>query len=155
VNPYDPLPHVFQAMQHAAESLKLVLSPFEVRNPNEFDTAFAQIAKARCDALLVQTDTLFAAHLVKIAQLALSYRLPSACRFPEFAESGGLIAYGPSVLEGFRRAPVFVGKILKGAKVADLPIEQASEFQLLVNMTTARALGLAIPQPLAARARLI
>jgi putative ABC transport system substrate-binding protein len=91
----------------------------------------------------------------KIVQLAIKQRLPAACTLNGFAETGGLIEYGPDRLEGYRRAAFFVDKLLQGAKPSDLPIERPSRYDLVINMTTAKSLGLTIPQPLQLRARLI
>jgi putative ABC transport system substrate-binding protein len=143
------------AMQAAASTLNLSLAPFEARSPKEFTGAFEGIAKTRCDSLLVQGDTLFAVNAARIAELALKYRLPSASALNEYAEVGGLITYGPDRLEGYRRAAVFVDRILKGAKVADLPIEQATSFKFVITMKTATSLGMSIPQSLQTGARLI
>jgi putative ABC transport system substrate-binding protein len=154
MNPADPTMS-FPAMQSTAKSLKLALQTFEARAPEQFDGVFADMARARSDAVLVQGDTLFAVKVQTIAQLALKHRLPSASGLNEFAEAGGLITYGPDRLEGYRRAAVYVDKLLKGAKPRDLPIEQPSRYDLVINMTTAKSLGLAIPQPLQLRARLI
>lgn len=109
----------------------------------------------KCDAVMVQSGSMFAVHAKTIAELALASRLPSGSQLYEYAELGGLITYGPDRLEGYRKAAEFVDKLLRGAKVADLPIEQASQFELVINTTTATALGLRIPQSLQSRARLI
>ena len=142
-------------MQRASGSLKFALSLFEVRAPGDLDRVFAQMIAARCDALFVQSDTMFTANVRPITRLALAHRLPSASAIYDFAEAGGLITYGVDRLEGYRRAAVFVDRLRKGAKPADLPIEQASRFELVVNMGTAKSLGLTIPQSLQSRARLI
>ena len=105
--------------------------------------------------MLVQGDTMFAANVRTVAALALKHRLVSASPINEYADAGGLISYGPDRLEGYRRAPVFVDKLLKGAKPRDLPIQQATEFEFFINMATAKSLGLKIPQSLQTRARLI
>jgi putative ABC transport system substrate-binding protein len=154
VNPADP-PTYLPAIQTTAASLGLTLSVFEARTPKDFDATFAKIVKARSDALVVQGDTLFAVNVQGIAQLALKHRLASASTLEAFAEAGGLITYGPDRLAGYRRAAVFVDKILKGAKPGDLPIEQPSKFELIINTRTAKSLGVTIPQGLQLRARLI
>ncbi len=94
---------------------------FEARAPDELDRAFAQMIAGRCDAVLVQAGSMFAVNTRTTAELALRHRLPSASALYDFAEAGGLITYGPDRLEGYRRAAVFVDRILKGAKPADLP----------------------------------
>ena len=152
VNPADP---VGRALHSAARSLNLDLSVFEVRAPEELDRVFAQIARAGCDAVVVQGDTMFDVNARAIARLALQYRLAAASAISDFAEAGGLISYGPDRLEGYRRAAFFVDKILKGARPADLPIEQATNFDLAINVATAKALGLTISPSLQLRARLV
>jgi putative ABC transport system substrate-binding protein len=147
--------YAIEAIQRAAASLRVEVVVLEARAPGELDRAFAQMTADRCDAVLVQAGSMFAVNTRTAAELALKHRLPSASALYDFAEAGGLITYGPDRLEGYRRAAVFVDRILKGAKPADLPIEQASTFELVVNMRTARSLGLSIPQPLQVRARLI
>jgi putative ABC transport system substrate-binding protein len=154
VNPADP-PAALPAMQATARSLKFALPVFETQTPKQFDSAFAEMVKTRCDGVVVSGDTLFGVNVQTVARLALKHRLPSASSLSEFAEAGGLITYGSDRLEGYRRAAVFVDKLLKGAKPADLPIEQPSKFELVINTTTAKSLGLTIPQALQLRARLI
>ena len=114
-------------------------------------TTFAAIAKKRVDAITVQQDTLFIANAKEIAELAVKQRLPSAGT-KEFAEAGGLIGYGANDAELYRRAAVFVDKILKGAKPGDLPIEQPTKFELIVNMKTAKALGIKFPNSIMVQA---
>jgi ABC-type uncharacterized transport system substrate-binding protein len=154
VNPADP-PVYLPAMQATARSLKVALPVFEARAPKEFDSAFAEMARARSDAVVVQGDTLFGVNQQTVAQLALKHRLPSASTLEQFAEAGGLITYGADRLEGYRRAAVYVDKLLKGAKPGDLPIVQPSTFELVINTRTAKSLGIALPQALQLRARLI
>jgi putative tryptophan/tyrosine transport system substrate-binding protein len=155
VNPADR-PASLPAMQSTARSLKFELPIFEASALGQFDRVFAEIVKARADAVVVQVDTLFAVNLEAIAQRALEHRLPSASSLTDFAVAGGLISYGPDDrLEGYRRAAVFVDKLLKGAKPGDLPIEQPTKFELVINTTTAKSLGIAIPETLQLRARLV
>jgi putative tryptophan/tyrosine transport system substrate-binding protein len=136
---------VSRAMEVAAKSLKLGLQRFEVRVPNEFDSAFAAMAKGRVNAVVVQPDTMFTVNAKTIAALAATNRLPLAGDI-ELAEAGGLIAYGPNFRELFRRSAYFVDKILKGANPADMPIEQPTKYELAINLKTAKALGITIPQ---------
>ena len=150
-NPADP-PTTYSAMESAVKGLQVELRRYEADAPNHFDAAFGQIVKAQSHAVVVQGDTLFGVNVRTIAQLALKHRLPSASSINEFAEAGGLIAYGPNRLEGFRRAAVFVDKLLKGAKPGDLPIERPTRFERVINMKTAKALGVSIPQSLLLRA---
>jgi putative ABC transport system substrate-binding protein len=151
VNPADPATNVAE-MKAAARSLNFDLHVFEARTPSQFDGAFADMAKARTEAVVVQGDTLFAVNVQTIARLALGHRFASASSLGDFADVGGLITYAPNRLQGYSRAAVFVDKLLKGAKPADLPIERPTKFESVVNMRTARALGLVIPQSLALRA---
>ena len=125
--------------------------PAEVRAPNEFDGVFSTLAKRRVEAVIVDTDTLFVANGKAIAVIATKGRLPSVGS-AEFAEAGGMMGYGPNLLELFRRAAYFVDRILKGAKPGDLPIERATRFELVINMKTAKTLGITIPKVILVRA---
>jgi putative ABC transport system substrate-binding protein len=136
----------------AADVLKLTLHMFEARNVNEFDGAFAAMARAHLGGLIVVPDPLTLRHRDQVVRLAARTRLPAAYGFPEFARAGGFLAYGPSVRDQARRAAIFVDKILKGAKPAELPIEQPTKFELVINLKTAKALGLTIPQSVLSRA---
>jgi ABC-type uncharacterized transport system substrate-binding protein len=142
---------VFKAMENTATSLKVALHPFEVRGPSEFDSIFSAMAKRRVDAVVILEDAVFVTNTRAIAKLAAKVRLPSA-GFTEFAQAGGLIGYGVNYLEMYRRAAVFVDKTLKGAKPGELPVEQATKFEVVANTKTAKALGLTIPPSLLARA---
>src|SRR5204863_9837368 len=117
-----------------------------------FDRAFADASRARVGALAIMPSPLFAANLRRISDLAIKNRLPAIFNLREFADSGGLVAYGPNRTDEFRRAATYVDKILKGAKPADLPVEQPTKFDLVINLKTAKALGLTIPQSLLLRA---
>jgi len=128
------------------------LQLLEARGPNEFDGAFAAMAKERVGALLVLSDAMLSSHRTRLADLAARSRLPSAYAVRESVEAGGLMSYGPSFLDLFRRSAAYVDKILKGAKPADLPVEQPTNFELVINLKTAKALGLTIPQSLLHRA---
>ncbi len=136
----------------AARSLGVQLQLLEARGPTEFDGAFATMANERAGALLVVADPMFFLHGARLADLAAKSRLPAAYGFREHAEAGGLMSYGPSLPDLFRRAATYVDKILKGAKPADLPVAQPTKFELVINLGTAKALGLTIPQSLLLRA---
>src|SRR5262245_2933225 len=136
----------------AARSLGVQLQLLEARGPNEFDGAFAAMAKERVGALLVLSDAMLNSHRTRLADLAARSRLPAAYGVGESVEAGGLMSYGPSFLDLFRRGATFVDKILKGAKPADLPVEQPTKFELVINAKTAKALGLTIPPSLLRRA---
>jgi putative ABC transport system substrate-binding protein len=132
----------------AARSLGVQLQLLEARGPKEFDGAFAAMARERVGALLVVSDSIFNAHRTRLADLAARSRLPAAYGIRESVEAGGLMSYGPSFLEFYRRSVAYVDKILRGARPADLPVEQPTKFELVINLKTARALGLTIPQSL-------
>src|SRR6266487_3470503 len=129
----------------AARSLGVQLQLLEARGPNEFDGAFAAMAKERVGALLVLSDAIFGSHRTRLADLAARSRLPAAYGVRDDVEAGGLMSYGPSILDSYRQAATYVDKILKGAKPADLPVEQPMKFELVLNLKTAEALGLTIP----------
>ncbi len=142
---------VFPAMEVTAKSLKLQLQQFGVRGPGDTGSAFAAMAKRRVDAVVSSDDAVLIANAGAIAKLAARMRLPSVGPI-ELAEAGGLMAYGANRREMFRRAAYFVDRIFKGAKPADLPVEQATRFETLLNLKTAKALGLQFPQAVLARA---
>jgi putative ABC transport system substrate-binding protein len=124
----------------------------EAQGPDEFDGVFATMAKERVEALLVVTDSTFYIQRARLADLATKHRLPAVCGFRDYAEAGALMSYGPSVVAMYQRAALFVDRILKGAQPASLPVEQPTKFELVINLKAAKALGLAIPQSLLARA---
>ena len=136
----------------AGLALGLQLQPVEARSLKEFDSAFAAMTKKRAGALLVAGDIAFLTHRTRLADLAAKSRLPATYTDREYVEAGGLMSYGPIISELFRRAAAYVDKILKGAKPADLPIEQPTKFELVINLKTAKALGLTIPPSLLLRA---
>ena len=142
----------WQEMQLPARSLGLELYPLETRKSNDFDRSFADASRAHVGALAIMPSPLFAANLRRISDLAIKSRLPAIFNLREFADSGGLVTYGPNRTDEFRRAATYVDKILKGAKPADLPVEQPTKFDLVINLKTAKTLGLTIPQSLLLRA---
>jgi putative ABC transport system substrate-binding protein len=137
-----------QETERATLALGLQLHPVEVREPYRFDQAFAALAEAHVDVLLLQPSGLFFTHRTEIANLAIQARLPLIFGEREFAEAGGLMTYGNSLPAVFYRLATYVDKILKGAKPAELPVEQAMKFELVINLKTAKALGLTIPPTL-------
>jgi len=152
-NPGNPAQAIaLRDIEAAARSLRLELQLIGVRGPGDFDAAFAAMAAQRADALLVVPDSLFNLHRARLAELAAKGRLPSMYGFRENVEAGGLMSYGPSIGAINRRAAFYVDKILKGAKPADLPVEQPTKFELVLNLKTAQALALTIPQSLLLRA---
>jgi putative tryptophan/tyrosine transport system substrate-binding protein len=136
----------------AARSLGLQLEVFEARVPDDFSRASAALSRIRAEALFVQIDGMFLQHPTKVVDLAVRHRLPAMYGAKEFVDAGGLMFYGPSMRDGFRRAATYVDKILKGAKPSELPVEQPTKFELVINGKTARALGITIPQSLVSRA---
>ena len=136
----------WKEIQLPARQLGIQLHSLEVRSPNELDKAFDDATRARAGALFIGPDPVMVTNLKRIAGLAAKSRLPSIYHVSEFADAGGLAAYGPDRADLFRRAATFVDKILKGAKPGDLPVEQPTRFELVVNMKTAKALGIKIPQ---------
>lgn len=133
------------AMERACADLGLKLQSLPVRGPSDFPGAFQAASRARADALLVLDDTTFTRHRGQILKLAGAHGMPVVSRYKDFAEAGGLIAYGPSLPAVYRRTAHYVDRIIKGARPGDLPVEEPTEFDLVVNLRTARALGLKIP----------
>src|SRR5215467_2518828 len=129
----------------AAGLLKVQLQLLEARAPGDFAGAFSAMTKERAGGVIIITSSMFYAERTRIAELAARSRVPAIYSVKEFAEAGGLMAYGINLGESFRRAAGYVDKILKGAKPADLPVEQAAKFELVINLKTAKALGLTIP----------
>jgi len=142
----------WQLTQQAAPAHGVVLFSTEVRRPEDFAPAFTAIVAERAEALLVLPDPLTSFHRQQTAEFALRQRLPSMYAASYWVEAGGLLSYGASFSELYRRAAVYVDKILKGAQPADLPVEQPTKFELLINLKTAKALGLIIPPSLLLRA---
>ena len=142
---------VLQMLQSKGNAMNLEVQFFEVRDRTEFGSAFSEMAKARVDGLVVSEDPTLGGDSKAIVELAAKYRWPSI-GYRDLAEAGGLVGYGVDVLKIYRHAAVFVDKILKGAKPADLPIEQPTQFDLVVNLKTAKALDLTIPQSMLLRA---
>ena len=136
----------------AAPSIGLTLQKVGVRTPDDLAQAFSTIGQGAAGALVIRGGSMFFAERARIAQLAEQSRLPSISIWREYAEAGGLMGYGTNMRESFRRAAAYVDKILKGAKPGDLPIEQASTFEFVVNLKTARKLGLEIPPSILAQA---
>jgi len=141
-----------QEMEFAARALKVQLQYLDVVDPKHIETAFGAARKERADAVLVLTSIATNLRRRQIVDLALKNRLPAIYFTTEWAEAGGLLTYGASYTDLFHRAATYVDKILKGAKPADLPIEQPTKFELVINLKTAKALGLTIPQSLLVRA---
>jgi putative tryptophan/tyrosine transport system substrate-binding protein len=141
-------PPALQAVHAAARSLSLQVHPLEVRAPAELDSIFATIVRERADGVLFIADPIFFIQLKRMADFVGSNRLPAIANFTEFPKLGGLMGYAPSIPDEFRHAASHIDKILKGAKPADLPVEQPTRFQLVINLKTAKALGLTVPPTL-------
>jgi ABC-type uncharacterized transport system substrate-binding protein len=153
INVTNPL-HVPQWRETQAAAIKaaIALVPFEIQKAEQLEAAFAMFTRERADALLVPPDVTFNTHRRRIAELAVSARLPAVYFNRAQAQDGGLMSYGPDIPEGYRRAATYVDKILKGAKPGDLPVEQPTKIEFVINLKTAKALGLEIPPQLLARA---
>ncbi len=136
----------------AAAVLGLTLQPLEARDAGDLERLFATASHERANGLITFAHTFAFSHRSRIAGLAAKHRLPAMYGWPEFVEAGGLMAYGPRLSDVLRRAAAYVDKILKGAKPADLPVEQPTRFELVVNMKTAKSLGLTIPPSILVRA---
>ena len=154
---WNPANAAFQRLQlrqaeAAGHTSRTELQLFEASAPADFERAFAAMRQSGTRALLILGDPLFTQHRHALAQFVAHDRLAAVSGNREFVEAGGLIAYGPSYFHASKRAAAYVDKILKGAKPADLPVEQPSQFELIVNLKTAKALGIDLPPPLLARA---
>jgi ABC-type uncharacterized transport system substrate-binding protein len=141
-----------EVAEGAARKLNVALLPAAIRRRDEIEGAFAVMVRERAGAVLVAQDPLVFSARRQVVLLAARHRLPAVYGVREFAEAGGLMSYGPNLTHQFRHAAVYVDKILKGVKPGDLPVEQPTKFELVINMKTARALGLTIPASLWARA---
>jgi putative tryptophan/tyrosine transport system substrate-binding protein len=152
-NPTDPSVALqMRDWEAAAQTLRVRLQYVGARGPEEFNDAFAAMARERAQALLVGNDTTFLVHRDRIAELSMKGRLPTMFSYRECVEVGGLMAYAVNMSDFIGRAAVYVDKILKGAKPAELPVEQPTKFELIINQKTAKALGLTIPPLVLARA---
>jgi putative ABC transport system substrate-binding protein len=138
--------------QSSAQALGVRLEVVEPQGPDQFEEALATIVRKGIGALHVNLDPLFMDNRPRLIQLVMTHRLPATYDVRQFADAGGLMSYGPSVLGEVRRAALHVDRILKGARPADLPVEQPTKFELIINFKTAKALGLTIPPSLLARA---
>jgi len=149
---FSPSSSMVEETKLAARALRVEIQVLEVRQPSELGRAFGIMTAAKADAVVVVPDPMFVAQRRRIAELAASSRIPAIYHLRQFVEAGGLIFYGADYVEAFQQAAGLVDKILKGAKPADLPVEQPWRFALGVNLKTAKALGLTIPQSVLVRA---
>jgi putative ABC transport system substrate-binding protein len=142
----------FKEAQKAAEALELKLQSLEVKTPDDFERVFRAAARSRVDALVVSAGAFNNFHRKRIAELAAKGHLPTVSNSADLVEAGALMSYGVNTPDSFRRAAIYVDKILKGSKPADLPVEQPTKFELVINMKTAKQIGLTIPPNVLARA---
>jgi putative ABC transport system substrate-binding protein len=154
VNPSNPLAQpVVQDSQAAAGTLGLQLHVLEARNEGDFDAAFKAAVDTRADALVIASaDPLFGGRAEQLGALALRHRLPAIHQFRRFAAAGGVASYGGSFTDSYRQVGVYTGRILKSEKPADLPVQQSTKLELILNLKTATALGIDVPATLLARA---
>jgi putative ABC transport system substrate-binding protein len=141
-----------RVFEEASQSMGVKLQQVQARGAEEFDSAFAAMARGRAQAVLVAGTSTYLVHRARLAELAIKARLPTMFNFREMVEAGGLMGYAVNMSDFIPRAAVYVDKILKGAKPADLPVEQPTKFELVINLKTAKAIGLAIPPLLLQRA---
>jgi putative ABC transport system substrate-binding protein len=146
--PYPFSARVLREVEKASRTLGLTLNEIEVREATDLSGAFASMSAWRAEALLVLPHPMFVAQRTRLAELAAEHRLPSTYHLKEFVEVGGLMSYAPDVADMSRRAAGYVDKILKGAKPGALPVEQPTKFELVINLKTAKALGVKVPQSL-------
>ncbi len=152
-NPANPgAEHIVKHLRYPSQALGVTLNSVELRDPRGLESTFAAMSRQQPGALLLPPDPFFLPHGKQIVDLAAKHRLPAMFGWRELVEAGGLMAYGPSVPDMFRRAATYVDKILKGAKPSDLPVEQPTIFELVINLKTAKALGLTIPPSVLIRA---
>ena len=146
-NPEDPISGpILQEVETAARALAVKLQLFEVRDPKEFDSALSRMTRARAGSLLVLTSQMFLRQRARIVEVAAKHRLPTMFWTAEFVAAGGLMSYGTNTTDLYRRAATYVDKILKGTKPADLPVEQPTKFEFVVNLKTAKQIGVTIPR---------
>ena len=153
VNPTNPNAETLtRDLQAAARTLGLQLHVLNASTERDFDTVFASMAQLRVGALVIGADAFFNNRSEQLAALTLRHGVPTITQYREFAAAGGLMSYGGSTTDTFRQVGVYVGRILKGEKPADLPVQQATKFELTINLRTAKALGITVPTTLLGRA---
>jgi putative tryptophan/tyrosine transport system substrate-binding protein len=154
INPTSPALAEIQSrdLQAAARKLGLQVHLLEASTDRDFDTAFARLVQLRSGGLVISSDSFFERHSEQLAALARRYAVPAICGFRAFATAGGLMSYGAGITDAFRWIGVYTGRALKGEKPADLPVQQATKVELILNLKTAKVLGLTVPLPLLGRA---
>jgi putative ABC transport system substrate-binding protein len=154
VNPTSPFitKNISSDLQSAARTLGMQLHILNASTERDFDTVFATLVELRASALVIAPDAMFISRSEQLAALTLRHAVPAITQFREFAAAGGLMSYGGSFTEGARQVGVYTGRILKGEKPADLPVQQSTKVELIINLKTAKALGLTVPPGLLARA---
>jgi putative ABC transport system substrate-binding protein len=153
VNPSNPnAANQSRDLQAAARTLGLHLQILHASADRDFDTVFAKLNELRTGGLVIGADAFFNTRSAQLAALALSHAMPAAYQYREFAAAGGLMSYSGSITDAYRQAGIYAGRILKGEKPADLPIQRSTKLELFLNVTTAKALGLTVPLPLIGRA---
>jgi putative ABC transport system substrate-binding protein len=149
---HSPTRLLVPEMERVAQGLKITVHPVEIATPDEFESAFASINHARANGLFVQNNNVFSPNASQIAKLAAKHRIPAMGASRGFPDAGGLMSYAPDVTAMWRRCAYYVDKILKGAKPADLPVEQPTKFEFIINLKAAKQIGLTIPPNVLVRA---
>jgi putative ABC transport system substrate-binding protein len=154
VNPAAPALAQAQlrAVQSAADTLGLELQVLNASSEHDFDAAFEKLIRLRAGGLVISADSVFLRGMEQLAVLTIRHAVPAIYQFREFAAAGGLMSYGPDITESYRMAGIYTGRILKGEKPADLPVQQVTKIELYINLKTAKALGITVPLPLSGRA---
>ena len=152
VNPNNPDPEIQKDMQDAAHRLGLRLNVLRATSDRDFDAVFASLVQLRASALVIAPDALFTSRGGQLGELAFRHAIPAISPYREFSAAGGLMSYGTNIANLYRQVGIYVGRILKGEKPADLPVQQAVKLELIINFRTAKALGLNVPQALLSRA---
>jgi putative tryptophan/tyrosine transport system substrate-binding protein len=153
VNPPDPLAlPISQETKAAADALGIKLQIVRAGNARDLANAFESLPQLKVEALVIVSDAFFSSRSEELAQLALGHRVPAIYEYPQFTAAGGLMSYGGNVADSYHLAGIYVGRILKGEKPSDLPVQQTTKVELLINLRTAKTLGIAIPYSLLGRA---
>ena len=141
-----------RGIQSAANTLGLEIQVLNASSEHDFDATFANLIRSRAGGLVISADSVFTRGIEQLANLTVRHSVPAVYTYREFAAAGGLMSYGPGIAESYRMAGIYTGRILKGEKPADLPVQQVTKFELYINLKTAKALGITVPLPLSGRA---